>query len=236
MENKKSRIATFIEGELSNWKKVEILWLSLATLVILGVSISWGDSALGIFCSICGVFCVVLVGKGKLSNYFFGIINVSLYAFIAYEAGYYGDTMLNLIYYLPMNIIGIFLWKKHMNQGSNEVVKVRLPVKKAIALGAISVVSVGFYGTFLNGLGGNLPYIDSTSTVFSVVAQYLCAIRATEQWIFWIIVNIVSVYMWVEAFSSGNDSIATLLMWMVYLLNAIFMLISWYRDSKVEQN
>lgn len=235
METKeRSKVGEFIKAEMSNWTKQEILWLATAQIILLGLSLYWGDNFLGIFCSVCGVFCVVLVGKGKISNYFFGVINVTLYAFIAYEQGYYGDTMLNLAYYLPMNIIGFFLWKKHTKSDTGEVEKIRLTKKNLCILGLVSTASVGGYAMFLDSLGGSLPLLDSISTVFSLVAQYLCAIRATEQWIFWIIVNVVSVMMWLTAFLQGSDGIATLLMWCVYLVNAIIMLIAWNKDTKAE--
>lgn len=229
--SEKSSVANFVKSELSNWTKAEILWLCIAQAIILGLSIYWQDSFLGIFCSICGVFCVVMVGKGKISNYFFGVINVTLYAYIAYQQGYYGDTMLNLAYYFPMNIIGFFLWKKHTNTDTGEVEKVRLSKEKMKILIPVCTLAVAGYALFLDKLGGNLPIFDSISTVFSLVAQYLCAIRCTEQWIFWIIVNVVSVIMWLTAFLQGGDGIATLLMWCVYLVNAIIMLITWNKET-----
>ena len=64
------------------------------------------------------------------------------------------------------------------------------------------------------------------------MAQILCVKRYMEQWVLWIIVNIVTVYMWIMAFFNGGESIATLIMWSVYLLNAIFMFIKWNKESK----
>lgn len=223
-----------IKNELSNWKKAELLWLAMATITIIGVSLCWKDSLMGIISSICGVFCVVLVGKGKISNYLFGVINVTLYAFIAFDAGYYGDTMLNLLYYLPMNVIGFFLWRKNIQSDTGEVIKETLGKKNSIKLAGISVFAVIGYSMFLKSLEGNLPLVDSISTVFSVIAQFLCAMRMAEQWIFWIVVNVVSVAMWVIAFMDGSDSVATLLMWCVYLINAVIMWIAWKRDSVQE--
>ena len=52
-----------------------------------------------------------------------------------------------------------------------------------------------------------------------------------EQWILWIIVNVVSVIMWAIAFAQGNDSIATLLMWVVYLVNAVVMYRKWLKEN-----
>lgn len=155
-----------------------------------------------------------------------------LYAYIAFNAKYYGEVMLNLIYYFPMNFVGWMAWKKHMNAETGEVVKKRLPVKKGLILYGCTAVAILVYGFLLKRLGGRLPFTDSMSTVISVVAQILSVWRLAEQWILWIVVDVVTVIMWSVNFARGGESIATLLMWSVYLLNAVFMLIRWNREVK----
>ena len=81
-----NRIKRFIRTETEGWKKWEVAWLSLACIVIMGLSIYWGDSVMGILSAVTGVACVVCTGKGKLSAYLFGIINTILYAVISYQA------------------------------------------------------------------------------------------------------------------------------------------------------
>lgn len=53
-----------------------------------------------------------------------------------------------------------------------------------------------------------------------------------EQWWIWVVVDVVTVYMWFLAFRAGNDSISTLIMWMVYLVNAVIMLVKWEREAR----
>ena len=53
--------------------------------------------------------CVVCTGKGKLMAYVFGTVNVVLYAIISLKAKYYGEVMLNLIYYFPMEFYGFYI-------------------------------------------------------------------------------------------------------------------------------
>lgn len=96
------RVKKLIENELSGWKSWEVGWLITACLVIMGLSIYWQDTVIGIISATTGVACVVCTGKGKLSAYAFGLINVILYAYISYQAKYYGEVMLNVLYYLPM--------------------------------------------------------------------------------------------------------------------------------------
>ena len=205
----------------------------MATAVILGVSIYWKESAAGLIAALSGVWCVILTGKGKVSNFLFGIVNVVFYAYISYQAKFYGEVMLNLLYYLPCSIIGLFVWGKNMDAESGEVTKKRLSPKDALLVYPLTVLGVVAYGFVLKKLGGALPFIDSMSTVLSVVAQILCLKRLAEQWVMWIVIDVVTVGMWLYNYLNGGESLATMLMWAVYLVNAIIMLVKWCKDVKV---
>ena len=221
-----------ISRELTGWKKWEIIWLVFATAVILGVSIYWKDSVTGIVAALTGIWCVILTGKGKLSSFWIGTVNTIMYAIVAWEARYWGEVMLNLIYYVPMNFVGIYMWSKNMNEQTDEVTKKRLSPKGSIVAYSIVIVGTFAYGMILKMMNGTLPFIDSMSTVFSIFAQILCVKRCMEQWVLWIIVDVVTVIMWVYAFANGTGDMATVLMWTIYLFNAIFMLIKWLKDTK----
>lgn len=225
-------IKKFFKSELSGWKPFDVIWLVFATAVILGLSIYWKDSPVSIWAAVTGVCCVILTGKGKRSSFIFGLVNTILYAIVALGAKYYGEVMLNLIYYLPMNFVGFIAWKKYMNDETGEVVKERLSLSKSIVVYAITAVSIVIYGFILKRMGGNLPYVDSMSTVVSVVAQVLSIKRLTEQWVLWIVVDIVTVFMWAVDFMKGGETISTLAMWSIYLINAFIMYIRWYKEAK----
>lgn len=227
------KLRSFVKTEISGWKPLEVAWLGIATAVILALSIYWKDTAVGIISALTGVWCVVLTGKGKVSNFLFGIVNVVLYAYISFGAKYYGEVMLNILYYLPCSVIGLFVWGKHVDGESGEVVKDSLSVRGALLVYPLTALGVIAYGFILKAMGGTLPFVDSISTVLSVVAQILCLKRLAEQWIMWIVIDAVTVVMWAYHYANGGESVATLLMWIVYLLNAIFMYVKWRRDVKV---
>ena len=110
-----------------------------------------------------------------------------------------------------------------------------MTLKQDVLLTIISIVSVAGYAYILRLLGGNLPIVDSMSTVFSVIAQILMIKRFMEQWVIWIVVDVVSVIMWIAALSTEGASIAVLLMWAVYLANAVIMFVKWYRESRLQE-
>ena len=216
---------------MKNWNKFEIAWLLVATIVITGLSIYWGDNAIGIISALTGVWCVICTGKGVLSAYVFGLINCFLYGWISYQAAYYGETMLNWIYYVPMQFYGFYVWKKNMNQETGEVIKRHMTNKGRVLMIMSILAGTLIYGLVLKALNGTLPFVDSLSTVASVIAMIVSVKRYSEQWWIWIFVNVVTVFMWGYAYANGSESIATLMMWIVYLLNSIIMCIKWEKEA-----
>lgn len=220
-----------LKNELSGWKKLEITWLLSACIIIAGLSIYWGDTIMGIISATTGVACVVCTGKGKLSAYFFGLINCVLYAIISYNAKLYGETMLNAIYYVPMQFVGFYVWNKHMNEENHEVKKIHMTNMSRIIWLFVMIVTTIIYGFILKNLGDAMPFVDSFTTVSSIIAMIVSVKMYSEQWWIWILVDVFSVYMWWCNFSIGNDNLATLLMWVVYLGNAIIMCIKWEKEA-----
>lgn len=225
------KIKEFIKNELSGWKKLEVLWLFAACVIITGLSIYWKDTVMGIISATTGVACVVLTGKGKLSAYIFGLVNCVLYAIIAYNAKLYGETMLNAIYYIPMQFVGFYVWNKNMNKESHEVKKIHMKNKTRLLWALAMALGTVIYGLILKAMGDAMPFVDSFTTVSSVIAMIVSVKMFAEQWWIWILVDIFSVYMWWCNFAVGSDNLATLLMWVVYLGNAIIMCVKWEKEA-----
>lgn len=221
-----------LKRELSGWKLWEILWMTTAACVITALSIYWGDTPMGIISAVTGVICVVCTGKGKLSAYIFGLVNSALYAIISYQATLYGETMLNALYYVPMQFVGFYIWSRHMNPETNEVEKRRMNWRSRLLLCAVIALCTYLYGLFLRSIGDAMPFVDSFTTVSSVIAMIVSVRMFAEQWWIWVAVDVFSVYMWWCDFSAGSDNIATLLMWVIYLGNAVMMLVKWETESR----
>ncbi|MBE6704848.1 MAG: nicotinamide mononucleotide transporter [Ruminococcaceae bacterium] len=226
------KIKKFMIDEFAGWKVFDYIWIFIASAVILGLSLYWEDDLIGITSALTGVWCVILTGNGKRSSFIFGMVNVLCYIFISWKASFYGEVMLNALYYVPMNVVGWIAWTRHMNQQTAEVKKKSMKINVQVIVYALTLLSIFAYGFILKLLGGNLPFIDSMSTMVSIVAQILSVKRYTEQWVLWIVVDIVSVIMWGINFARGGESIATLAMWSVYLVNAIIMYLKWRKEAK----
>ena len=219
-------------------------WLLIVGVIVSNViySVLTGSlDAVGSLASVSGVLCVVLVAKGSIWNYLFGLVNVSLYALISYKAALYGDAALNALYYVPMQFIGFWQWRRRgaamsETEAGDKGVQVRArrfswAQRVILAVGCAAAVVAG--GFILKHFGDPQPFKDSTTTVLSIVAQALMALAFMEQWALWIITNIVSVVMWTICVVRGEAHAGVMvIMWTFYLLNSINGLRVWINLSR----
>ncbi len=218
-------------------------WFLILGIIILNLIYSFLQNeidVIGSLASITGVVCVVLVAKRSLSNYIFGVVNVSLYAYISYKSALYGDFALNALYYLPMQFIGWAMWAKERgsvnSSGSidNSLVKShKMSGKERVIWSVASLLSVLLVGYLLDIFTEDpQPYKDSATTVLSIIAMFLLAKKYMEQWVLWSIANVISVVMWVLLWSRGDEhAVLMVIMWVFYLANSINGLIVWNKAA-----
>ncbi|MFA6769781.1 MAG: nicotinamide riboside transporter PnuC [Bacteroidales bacterium] len=192
---------------------------------------------IGSIAGITGVICVVLVAKGNIFNYLFGLINVSLYAWISYKAALYGDSALNAFYYLPMQFVGWYSWiGKRSHEQSVTVMAKRMVTKERVLLLLFTIATVAITAWILDLLKDPQPIKDASTTILSIIAMYLMVRRYMEQWALWVVVNIISVVMWVVAFTKGEShSMLMVIMWLFYLANSLNGWVTWIRLSQNDQ-
>ena len=186
----------------------------------------WWYIVIDALAAICGVFCVVLCAGGKKSQYYWGFVNIIAYIVIALINKYYGEVMLNGLYYLPTQFVGLYMWGRHYKAQEDRVEGKRMGGRLIAIWAVCSVAGVFLYKLLLDRLGGNATLLDSMSTVFSIVANALMVLRYREQWALWIVVDAVTVVMWIIA----GDLLMTI-MWGIYLINAVYGLIMWTKMS-----
>ncbi|MED3575659.1 nicotinamide riboside transporter PnuC [Cytobacillus praedii] len=224
---------------MKDWNIFEKLWIIFFTLINIYLFFAWDDTILGLITSISGMLCVVLVAKGKVSNYYFGIIQTGTYAYIAYGYGLYGEVMLNALFYFPLQFVGIYLWKQHTTDRKikGEDIQINVLTKKGWIGTIVSFLAIFIlYAFLLEKLGGNVVWIDSATTTLSVIAQILMLKRYTQQWLFWIAVNVLSIVLWLKALilQGGND-VSMLVMWSAFLINSIYGYYNWSKVYKKQK-
>src|SRR3989344_8673386 len=83
-----------MKNPFKDWNLFEKIWIITFTLVNIYLFFSWGDTWIGLTASLTGMLCVVLTAKGKISSFYWGLINIFAYSYVAYQSAYYGDVLL----------------------------------------------------------------------------------------------------------------------------------------------
>ena len=222
-----------MSSEASTYSKVDIVWLSLLTIVggILSAVLAKSIFDLSIFFS--GLLCVGLISIGRREGYLIGLYNSLSYSILAYGNGLYGEVYLNLLFFVPTGIAGYIMWQQHMTPEKTVVMRQLNWPRRGIT-GALCCVSTLGLGLLL-GLNPNqnTPFVDAATNVLSVVATFLMMWRYKEQWLLYIVLNLVTIVMWFLRVRAGGESgDLMVLMWSLFLLNAIFGYWRWHIGTK----
>ncbi len=183
--------------------------------------------------ALAGVLCVVLAARGNIWNYIAGIYNAAAYAYVSYINGLYGETGLNLFFFLPTAVIGWFMWRKKMATQTTVLMR-ELTNLHRIYLFIACVFLTALCGFLLSLIPTqNTPYVDALTNVLSISATLLMMYRFKEQWFLYITLNVFTVLMWFLRMSAGSgEGAAMIFMWAMFLINSIYGAFKWHLGAK----
>ena len=231
-----------------------ILCLTVIGFVMKGVVTF--NSMIAAIAAILGVFCVVLGAKGSLANWIFGIIEAFLHIYICFCTHIYGDMLQRLVYNLPMQFIGWNKWKKRVRNDGSQTIHTRYMTWKQRALTLIAVSTgtvalglflIAFGPWFIDTLHSVFPdmefktlkqsydtqmqlWLDSFTTVMSVITMYISVKAFVEQWFMWLTINVAYIALWLM--SDSEFSFMTVAKYSVYLINSFYGIYMWNKLSK----
>ena len=215
------------------WNLFELIWLGTFSALAIFISAWTKDSLLGLVTFLTGVLCVVLTAKGSIYSFWWGYVNILSYAWIAWQNGLYGEMGLNILFFLPVNFVGHWLWHKNIHiAGVLEMRRLKIfHVCAGIIISAAATLLLGWGLSHITGQ--NTPYLDALTNVLSVIAALLLTFRFREQWLCWIILDIFTVLMWsIRWYNGSNQGAIMVLMWSAYLVNAFYGWFNWSRNSR----
>lgn len=170
-----------------------------------------------------GLANITLLIRRSIWNYPFGIVMVSLYAWIFYGAKLYSDVLLQIFFFV-VQIYGWRHWLKHREDSGRVIVRT-LTKSQMLGYGAAGLAGVAALGTFMARLtDASFPYWDASIAVMSVIAQILLARRRLENWLVWIAVDISAIGLyWAKALYP------TAALYFVFLILATVGYFNWRR-------
>lgn len=191
-----------------------------------------------------GVVSVVLSANGNILTFVFGLVDVLIYSYTLLDQNVPMTLGLHVLYFLPMEFIGFFGWRKR-GATANKAVKARRLTPKGwlnvLALFVMVYGAVLAVAWLIARYQGNVVWakmaFDTAVTTANIVALVLMAKAYMDQWYLWTMVNVTSIILWIIVLGSGEGSsytVVQLIKYSFYLINGINGIRIWLKLSQSE--
>ncbi len=183
--------------------------------------------------------CVWLVMRKNILNWPIGIIGVILFGILFYQLNLYAD-LFEQGYYFITGFIGWYAWytsKKTRVDTEEKITVTRNSLKQNIGwlagitvftlIGTWAMMNISTWLPTLFPVPASLPLLDVWTTVMSFAAQILLIQKRLENWVLWIVVDIIAIGLY---WYKGVPFVAML--YAVFLVLATSGLITWYKALK----
>lgn len=141
-----------------------------------------------------GIIYVLLATRRIVWCWPAGIISSALYIYINIYHRLFQDAILQT-YYVVAGFYGWWLWNKLQDQ-QNETNIISYSLQQNLKLILFGALLVPVFGFVFSKLGNSLSYFDAAVTIFSFIATWMTAKKILENWLFWIVIDLVAAVMY----------------------------------------
>jgi nicotinamide mononucleotide transporter len=206
------------------------------------------------FGSVMGVVNTVMSANGNILTFVFGFVDVLIGTIVYLDNGIMGNFALHAFYFLPMQFVGFWQWRKRgaklkAEDGESAKVKARRLTKRewlyvivGLLIGMVVVYGILLFIDQMKLEAGkidtlNRPKIllDAAVMVLNIAGQALLSLAFMEQWYIWNLVNVASISLWVVTLAGSGSSgyvVVMLIKYVFYLLNSLNGLRIWFALSR----
>jgi nicotinamide mononucleotide transporter len=173
---------------------------------------------------ILGFAYLILISFSQRIAWIFGILSSAIYVYLAFFGAFYLQAGLQFVYV----VLGIFGF---INWGKSAETKLKIwSLQKHLLVGIPTLLVALTLGFIFSKTSQKLPYLDAFISAFAILATYLTTKSILENWLYWIVLNILSMYLW---FKQGLE--LTVFLFGINTLMAVFGLILWRKKWLSEQ-
>ena len=142
-----------------------------------------------------GLLYLIFLIKEKKICWYFGVAGSLISIFLFYRTQLYSEAIL-YIYYVFISIYGFLLWNKVIDKSDQLQIK-NLAFRKYIYITIVGLVLAVLFGfIFKTYTDASSPYLDAFTTSFSFMASYLEAKKYLSSWVFWIVINALTISLY----------------------------------------
>ena len=176
---------------------------------------------------ISSIIYVILAAKRLILCWLFAFIGSALFVYLCYIGNLYIESVLQL-FYVAMALVGWITWK-NSNVDNAEIKKWGLNKHIInIILSGISALIIGYI--FDKYTMQATPYIDAFTTCYSLSATYMVTRKIIGNWIYWIVIDLVSIYLYAQ-----RDYYLTAVQYGLFTLLAMYGYMVWRKEYKLQK-
>jgi len=151
------------------------------------------DIALEIIAVFLGISSVWFSKNNNILVFPTGMISTAIFIYLLYKWVLLGDMIINA-YYFVMSIYGWYIWTRKKDNSVTQITSINSKEKKvSIIIFVSSLMFVYLVYVYFDKWDSVTAYIDNLTTAIFFVGMWLMAKRKIENWIFWIIGDIISI-------------------------------------------
>lgn len=153
-------------------------------------------------------------------------ISTLIYSILFFDASLLMDSALN-IFYLVMAIYGWYSWKygNSKNKGDDLAISSYGFLRNLQIIIVLLIISSILGYIMANYTKADFAYLDTFTTVFAVFATYMLTKKVLENWLYWVIIDSVSIYIYIN-----KGFYLTAILFVVYTVLAIFAFKQWKEE------
>ena len=152
---------------------------------------------------------------------FFG---TAIYTAVFLNARLYMDSGLQ-VFYMLMAVYGWRQWRHHRDPGEDLQITVR-PARWHLLVIAVVLAAAALSGAILEEFtSAAFPYLDSLTTWASVITTWMVARKILENWVYWIVIDSVSIYVYLD-----RALYLTVFLFLLYTVIAVFGWQQWQKN------
>lgn len=178
--------------------------------------------ALEIFAVIFALLYLFLAMKQNIACWYAAFISTLIYIIIYWDVSLYMESLLNF-YYLLMAIYGWINWNKKSQIDKNYVIS--WSYQNHIVVIFLILILTVISGFSLQKTDAVYPYLDSFTTWASVITTFMVAQKILSNWIFWIIINSVAIFL-----NFDRELYLTVILLMTYQVMSIYGYYQWRKS------
>ncbi len=191
---------------------------------------AWGtllqSSPWELLAMILSVLYLVLAARESIWCWYAAFVSTAIYTVLFYDAAILLESLLNM-FYLIMAVYGWYEWRYRKSDKTGHAITTWSFKTNLLVVAITGLIALGAGYLFDNYTQARLPYLDAFTTCYAVVATFMVPWKKLENWIYWLVIDIASIYLYIRL-----EFYLTAILFAIYIVLIVFGYSRWLKEYR----